>query len=90
MKSIIAMMVVIASTATAQQMNILDKLSSPSFPFGPKTYTNETRGFAGNPVSTHNTYTFDVAKVGQRAKLRFWASGDIGTATFGMVMLTPR
>lgn len=61
---------------------------SPSA-FKPKTYVDETRGFAGNPVESHNIYTFHVEQVGQQAKLKFWASGDIGTKTFGTVTVTP-
>lgn len=57
--------------------------------FKPKTYIDETRGFAGNPVENNNVYTFNVEKVGRRATLSFWASGDVGTMTYGNVTLTP-
>jgi hypothetical protein len=56
--------------------------------FRPKTYTDETRGFAGGR-ETHNVYTFNLDAVGRKATLRFWASGDKGTSTFGTVSVTP-
>jgi len=57
--------------------------------FKPKTYVDETRGFAGNPVEKNNVYSFDVEQAGNRATLRFWASGDVYTNTFGKISLTP-
>ena len=57
--------------------------------FRPKTYVDEARGFTGNPVESHNVYTFSVEQVGRRARLRFWAGGDMYPDTFGTVTLTP-
>lgn len=57
--------------------------------FKPKTYVDEARGFAGNPVESHNIYTFNIEQVGRRARLRFWAGGDMYPDTFGSVTLTP-
>ena len=61
-------------------------VSSPSA-YRPKTYVDETKGFAGiGPKG--NIYTFQVESVGKKATFRFWASGDISTDTSGQVLLT--
>ena len=55
--------------------------------FKPKTYVDETKGWAGiTPLN--NIYKFNIETVGRKAIFRFWASGDIGTATTGQVLLS--
>ena len=57
--------------------------------FKPKTYVNETKGVAGNKHCTkNNTYSFKLDSVGQKATLRYWATGDLSTSTAGQVLLT--
>jgi hypothetical protein len=61
--------------------------SLPSASFKPRIYVDETRGWAGMEPN-HNIYKFNVESVGRKTMFRFWASGDIGTATSGQVLLT--
>lgn len=70
---------------TAVERPKMNPVVSPFFK--PKTYVDETKGWAG--MEPHNNvYSFQVDNVGRSATFRFWASGDIGTTTSGQVVLT--
>lgn len=50
------------------------------------TLTSDAKGFAGLS-NRNNVYSFKIESVGQNCKLRYWASGDIGTDTYGEVLI---
>lgn len=59
----------------------------PGVGFQPQTMVSETAGFAG-VNSVDNIYPFKVDKPGRYSFLRYYASGEPTTRTYGFVVLT--
>ena len=59
----------------------------PGVGFQPQTMVSETAGFAG-VNNVNNIYEFKVDKPGRYSFLRYYASGDMNTKTYGFVVLT--
>jgi hypothetical protein len=75
--------------ATAQAVVGQEAVSPALMPLPllrPLTLSSQTRGFTGLS-SNNNTYKFHVEKPRLKATLRFWATGDIGTESYGEVKL---
>jgi hypothetical protein len=59
----------------------------PGAGFQPQTMVSETAGFSG-ANNVNNIYEFKVDKSGRYSFLRYYASGDMTTSTYGFVVLT--